>query len=371
MKFLLPGLKGKEPLMIDPNTAFDLYRKTENLGMVDKLVQMVAERPAPSKTGMVAVIPLMGVIGMNLSPLEKALGGVDLMDFRKAWKAAEADPNVSEIWMLVDSPGGSARGVEETANMVRNTAKPTTSFNLMSASAGYYIASAADRALATPSSIIGSIGVRLVVEDWSKAYENAGVKIISITSGDLKGGADGSPVTDAELADMVSYVEELGAQFRADVLKTRTNVPAEAMRGQVFTGRKAVEMGLITGLYDTLEEALKSSSASTARVSMGKAKGKGAMASMSCEIEDSVYETLTPRQREMADNYCDVVETFGEFDQSSGPDGAHYVAESPFKAAGLACQNCVFYRGPRGCALVSGDIDPNGVCKLWVIPGVK
>lgn len=244
--------------MIDPNTALDLYRKTENLGMVDKLVQMVADRPAPSKAGTVAVIPLMGVIGQNLSPLEKALGAVDLMDFRKAWKAAEADPNVSEIWMLVDSPGGSARGVEETANMVRNSSKPTTSFNLMAASAGYYIASAADRALATPSSIIGSIGVRLVVEDWSKAYADAGVKVISITSGDLKGGDMGSPVTDAELADMVDFVEELGAQFRADVRKTRTNVPDEAMRGQVFTGRKAATLGLITGLYDTLEEALQS-----------------------------------------------------------------------------------------------------------------
>ena len=40
-----------------------------------------------------------------------------------------------------------------------------------------------------------------------------------------------------------------------------------------------------------------------------------------------------------------------------------------FTAQGLLCQNCVFYRGPRGCGLVAGDIDPNGICKLWVIPG--
>lgn len=264
MKFLSPGLKGREPLMIDPHTALDLYRKADNLSMVDKLVQMVADRPAPSKAGRIAVIPLMGVIGMNLSPLEKALGGVDLIDFRKAWKAAEADPTVSEIWMVVDSPGGAARGVEETANMVRNTAKPTTAFCDMACSAGYYVASAADRTLASPSAVIGSIGVRVVVEDWSKAYENAGVKIISITSGDLKGGADGTPVTQAEIDDLVAYAEELGAQFRADVRKTRTNVPDDAMRGQVFTGRKAATLGLITGLYDTLEDALASTRNSAA-----------------------------------------------------------------------------------------------------------
>ena len=264
MKFLTPGLKGREPLMIDPHTALDLYRKTENLGMVDKLVQMVAERPAPAKTGRIAVIPLVGVIGMHLSSLEKALGGADLMDFRKAWKAAEADPTVSEIWMLVDSPGGAARGVEETANMVRNTVKPTTAFCDMACSAGYYIAAAADRTLASPSATIGSIGVRIVVEDMSQAYEKAGIKVIAITSGDLKGGDERTPVTQAELDDIQSYAEELGAQFRADVLKTRTTIPAEAMRGQAFTGRKAATLGLITGLYDTLEEALASSRASAA-----------------------------------------------------------------------------------------------------------
>jgi ClpP class serine protease len=259
MTFLTPFLKGREPGMIDPHTALELHRKAADLSMVDKLVQMVADRPAPAKSGKIAVIPLMGVIGMNLSPLQKALGGVDLMDFRKMWKAAEADPNVSEIWSLVDSPGGSAAGVEETARMVRNTVKPTASYNMMAASAGYYISAAHDRVLAPPSATIGSIGVRMVVEDWSKAYENAGVKVICITSGDLKGGTAATPITEAEIQDMIAYAEELGAQFRSDVLLTRPNVPADAMRGQSFTARKAATLGLVTGLYDTLEEALASS----------------------------------------------------------------------------------------------------------------
>lgn len=261
MKFLTPFLKGREPGMIDAHTALDIYRKTADLSMVDKLVQMVADRPAPERKGMIALIPLVGVVGMNLSSLEKALGGVDLMDYRKAWKAAEADPNVSEIWTLVDSPGGAAAGVEETARMVRNSTKPTASYNLFAASAGYYISAAHDRVLAPPSATIGSIGVRMVVEDWSKAYENAGIKVITITSGDLKGGSDGTPVTEAEIQDMIAYAEELGAQFRADVKLTRPNIPADAMRGQVFTARKAATLGMVTGLYDTLEEALASSKA--------------------------------------------------------------------------------------------------------------
>ncbi|MEY4403706.1 MAG: hypothetical protein RIR91_1741, partial [Verrucomicrobiota bacterium] len=87
------------------------------------------------------------------------------------------------------------------------------------------------------------------------------------------------------------------------------------------------------------------------------------------DVEEGVLEMLTPRQREMVDELEGIEETFGPFDQTSGPDGAHYVAASPFTAQGLLCQNCVFYRGPRGCSLVAGDIDPNGICKLWVIPG--
>ncbi len=150
--------------MIEPNQALDLYRSSEQLGMVDKLVQMVADRPAPSKTGMVAVVPLVGVIGKGLSSLEKALGGVDLNDFTKAFKAMEADPQVSEIWLYVNSPGGTATGVEEAAELVRNSTKPTATYSdQIMASAGYYIGAAADRVIVAPSAIVGSIGVRLVI----------------------------------------------------------------------------------------------------------------------------------------------------------------------------------------------------------------
>ena len=259
-KFLLNGLKGREPMMIEPNVAMDYYKSAMNLGMVDNLVQMVAERPAPTTQGVIAIIPLMGVIGKGLSSLEKALGGADLNDFRKAWNAAEADPNVSEIWAYVNSPGGSAIGVEEIATMVRNTTKPTTSYvDEIAASAGYYVASATDRVIVAPSAVIGSIGVRMVIEDWSKAYENAGITIRSLTSGSVKGGGDGAAITDAELMEKQAYVDELGARFRSDVKLTRSSIPDSAMQGQIYTGRRATQLGLATGLADSLEIALKTS----------------------------------------------------------------------------------------------------------------
>lgn len=63
-----------------------------------------------------------------------------------------------------------------------------------------------------------------------------------------------------------------------------------------------------------------------------------------------------------------LVETYGMYNQSHDSDGAHYMPVSPFSADGMVCSNCVAYEGPRACHLVEGDIDPNGLCKLWVIP---
>jgi hypothetical protein len=63
-----------------------------------------------------------------------------------------------------------------------------------------------------------------------------------------------------------------------------------------------------------------------------------------------------------------IVEVHGKFDQSSGADGAHYVAENPFAAEGLSCANCVFYEGPQACEVVEGVIAPMAICKLWIIP---
>ena len=64
----------------------------------------------------------------------------------------------------------------------------------------------------------------------------------------------------------------------------------------------------------------------------------------------------------------DIAETFGQFDQTSGGDGAHYFTENPFKAEGLMCANCAFYDGAQGCDLVSGVILPDALCKFWIIP---
>jgi hypothetical protein len=102
-------------------------------------------------------------------------------------------------------------------------------------------------------------------------------------------------------------------------------------------------------------------------------------------------DVLTPRQLAMVDSQLEIVYSFGQFDQTDGPDGVDYDGgdENDDLDEGLSCANCVFFdegsetydpsdpndldtngpdTNPGSCALVSGDIDPQGLCKLWVIP---
>jgi hypothetical protein len=89
------------------------------------------------------------------------------------------------------------------------------------------------------------------------------------------------------------------------------------------------------------------------------------------EEEDSGPKSkLNIRQRLLYEHYEHVVEMFGQFDQSSQGNGAHYApaAKNPFIKQGMICSNCVFFLGGQACELVKGTIEPSAICKLWIIP---
>jgi signal peptide peptidase SppA len=377
MRFLTNGLSGREPLLIDPTKAKDHAVLAEKFGFTDMLAQLFGTAPQPYVVDGIGVIPIVGVIGKGLSPMEKMMGAVDVADISAAVDAFAASPEVNSIALQISSPGGTVTGVEELANKVRNLKKPTMAYtDSEMASAAYWIGSAADRVVASPSSTVGSIGVYLAIPDYSKAAEMAGIKMVVLKSGKFKGaGIEGTSLNADQVQNLQASVDSIHADFKAAVNMKRKMVKADSMEGQTFSGKQASQIGLVGALADSFTEALaKFAGASSAVPTAVHAFAKGGKAitllkAKASDIEEEVLSLLTPRQREMVDELEGIEETFGPFDQTSGPDGAHYVAASPFTAQGLLCQNCVFYRGPRGCGLVSGDIDPNGICKLWVIPG--
>lgn len=86
--------------------------------------------------------------------------------------------------------------------------------------------------------------------------------------------------------------------------------------------------------------------------------------------EEGPKSKLNDRQKMMYDHYEHLVEEFGKFDQTAKANGAHYAPASanPFIEEGLICANCVYFKGGQGCEIVAGKIEPEAVCKLWIIP---
>lgn len=260
MRFLTNGLSGREPLLIDPAKAKDHAVLAEKFGFTDMLAQLFGVAPKPYVQNGVGIIPVFGVIGKGLSPLEKMMGAADVNDLADAVDAFAANPEVEKVAFQISSPGGTVTGVEELANKIRGLGKPTLAYtDSEMASAAYWIGSAADRVVSSPSATVGSIGVYIAIPDYSAAAEMAGIKMVVIKSGKFKGaGIEGTSLNADQIENLQASVDTIHGEFKDAVNMKRKMVKAEAMEGQTFSGKQAAAQGLVTGLADSFSEALRS-----------------------------------------------------------------------------------------------------------------
>lgn len=79
---------------------------------------------------------------------------------------------------------------------------------------------------------------------------------------------------------------------------------------------------------------------------------------------------LSSRQFDQANEYINIVEDFGQWNQGPKSEGAHYFdsEDNPFIDEGMVCGNCIFWEQSGQCQIVTGRIDMQGLCKLWIIP---
>lgn len=210
------------------------------------------------QVGSVAVLPLQGVITQRPSAFNSYSGGTSAEQFVAAHTALLKDPVVKAVLWDVDSPGGSVAGVPESAArlLASRGVKPVTALsNAMMASAAYWLASAADTVVASPSSLTGSIGVVSVHEDWSKANEKAGVTPTYITAGKHKVEDHGdAPLTDEARAAIQQTVDDYYQKFVGAVAKARRTT-ADAVRsgygeGRVLTAERASAANLVDRIGD-------------------------------------------------------------------------------------------------------------------------
>jgi signal peptide peptidase SppA len=208
-------------------------------------------KPAP-RQGMVAVIPVFGVIAHRMDLFTEISGGTSTMSVLKAFRAALADPEVSGIVLEVDSPGGGVSGVPELADEIFQARgqKPVIAVaNTLMASAAYWIGSQADELIVTPSGEVGSIGVFAVLENWAKFYENEGLKMEILRYGDNKAEInDFEEVSDEARAHLKAMIDDVGRTFDKAVARGRgvtpAHVRAEFGQGRTFLAPQAVKLGL-------------------------------------------------------------------------------------------------------------------------------
>lgn len=213
------------------------------------------------RIGAIAVIEVNGILGKNLSSIDKIyFGGVDCDDLGAAIREAAADPFCELILFWIRSPGGMAVGIPELGELIASIEdKPTVAFtDFCCCSAAAWLATQCDEIWSTPSAIHGSIGVNGgAYLDWSGYLEEQGIKANLIAAGKFKmAGSIYKPMTDEERANFQARVDAMHAQFMAAVNLKRT-VDPENMQGQSFNAEQAIEAGLCDGIAGSFDELLQ------------------------------------------------------------------------------------------------------------------
>jgi len=207
----------------------------------------------------VAVITIDGVIDKRISSFEmECYGGVDLSDVDAALAQAANDPRVNTVVLDINSPGGSVIGVPDTAARIaklRETKEVHAYINVMACSAGYYLASQADVIAASPSAIVGSIGVYCAILDASEYYAKMGAKMQFVKAGEFKTmGTEWRPLTPDETKLLQAGVNTNYAQFKAACTALRP-IEDSTMQGQWFTAEEGQKLYLVDQLTGaTLDE---------------------------------------------------------------------------------------------------------------------
>ena len=162
--------------------------------------------------------------------------------------------DIDAILVRIDSPGGTVVASQEIYGKLRRVrdegSQPViASLGTVAASGGYYVAVAADTIMASPGTTTGSIGVILDYPVAAKLMDKLGLQVEVIKSGSLKDA--GSPFrlpTDSDRRSFQRVIDDLHAQF-TEVIAAERNLSLRQVRelatGEVFTGRQALELGLV------------------------------------------------------------------------------------------------------------------------------
>lgn len=205
----------------------------------------------------VSVVRLSGIIAASGG---LGRGALNLTGQAAALKAAFAPKRLAAVALSINSPGGSPVQSALIARRIRDHAAerkvPVIAFvEDVAASGGYWLATAADEIYADAASIVGSIGVVSAGFGFAQALERLGIERRVHTQGERKRMLDPFlPERPEDVARLEALQADIHAGFKDWVRLRRDGklkAPEDSLfNGDIWTGRQAVELGLVDGLGD-------------------------------------------------------------------------------------------------------------------------
>ncbi len=243
---------------IDSVFAAQLKVKKSELKMVN-LSALAAQQTddIEVKDGVVQVIYAEGEITQaNISPFAAGVSTIGAGLGDRLREAAE-DDDVKAVVLRMNSPGGDAFLSEQLWHAVKQlrSKKPVVvSMGDYAASGGYYISSAANRIVAQPNTLTGSIGIFGLFPNFSELVQKVGVNVEVVKTNDfadLTISMPYKPLTNEQRALIQRHVERGYDIFLSRVAEGRHMTKAQVDsvgQGRVWLGRKAQTLGLVDKL---------------------------------------------------------------------------------------------------------------------------
>ncbi len=187
----------------------------------------------------IGVIPVEGAISDSGRIVS------NLVKFKK-------DNAIKAIILRINSPGGGVGPTQEIYQEVRRTIrvkKVIASMGEVAASGGYYIAAGANKIVANPGTVTGSIGVLMEFVQIEDLLKKVGIRLEVLKSGEYKDmGSPHRKLTEKEREVLNRVIQDIQQQFVEGVSRGR-NLPVEKVQaiadGRIFSGARAKELDLV------------------------------------------------------------------------------------------------------------------------------
>jgi protease-4 len=200
----------------------------------------------------------------EILPGEQAPGTIGSDTLAAQLREARFDDDVKAVVLRIDSPGGSTFASEvirrEVAELRADGKPVVASMSTLAASGGYYIAMDADRIVASPVTLTGSIGIFAMFPTFQRSLERLGVHVDGVGTTELSGEFSPlRPMSDTTRAVLQQSIDHEYQRFITLVAKSRKKDVAAVdavAQGRVWSGGDAKRLGLVDqlgGYEDAIE----------------------------------------------------------------------------------------------------------------------